>query len=122
MINGDALKEYLYQPEMKAGDVLLFSEGTVHGALPWTAEHERRVVLYRFSPSTVAYGRSYYPSWPEKILKCNYLSDPQRAVLEPPFANRLDRKVQDDDGNILEISRAKEKKDFDKSVFGVPYF
>ena len=25
-----------------AGDVLFFSEATVHGAMAWTAEHERR--------------------------------------------------------------------------------
>ena len=33
----------LVQPVTEAGDVVLFSEGTVHGAAAWTAEHQRRV-------------------------------------------------------------------------------
>ena len=37
------------QPEMKAGDVLFFAETATHGTLPWTAEHERRSVLYKYT-------------------------------------------------------------------------
>eukprot|EP00658_Telonema_sp_P-2_P011102 TRINITY_DN14223_c0_g1_i11.p1 TRINITY_DN14223_c0_g1~~TRINITY_DN14223_c0_g1_i11.p1 ORF type:complete len:274 (-),score=39.01 TRINITY_DN14223_c0_g1_i11:500-1321(-) len=40
----------LVQPSTKAGDVILFSESTVHGAKPWTADHERRLVIYRCTP------------------------------------------------------------------------
>ena len=102
------------QPETKAGDVILFSEGTVHGAganvlptpslppslptplptplspfltldlpysilsllpslshthtAPWNMDYQRRLVLYRFAPSFVGYGRAYTndqpPRWP----------------------------------------------------------
>lgn len=41
--------EFIYQPVTRAGDVILFSEGTVHGARPWAAEHQRRVALYRYA-------------------------------------------------------------------------
>eukprot|EP00913_Durusdinium_trenchii_P002702 g2500.t1 len=61
--------EHFYQPETRAGDVLFFSEATVHGAMAWTAEHERRIAIYRFAPATVAYGRSYSPQWPQEMLE-----------------------------------------------------
>jgi ectoine hydroxylase-related dioxygenase (phytanoyl-CoA dioxygenase family) len=28
-------REHLHEPATKAGDVILFSEATVHGAVPW---------------------------------------------------------------------------------------
>ena len=48
------MREHVYQPVTKAGDVVFFSEATVHGAAPWTAEHQRRIALYRFAPSEIA--------------------------------------------------------------------
>ena len=33
---------------------LLLSAGT-HGTLPWTAKHQRRAILYKYSPSHMAY-------------------------------------------------------------------
>lgn len=119
--------EFIYQPVTKAGDVILFSEGTVHGAKPWTASHQRRVALYRLSPSTCAYGRSYYPSWPSDLLE--HMTERQRAVLEPAYASRLDRPLQkestcdnNEERGIEVSSRALEKKEFDRKVFGTTYF
>jgi len=114
-------QEHLYQPTTRAGDVVFFSEATVHGAMPWMADHERRIALYRFAPATFAYGRMYHPQGPAAML--DGLSDRQRAVLEPPFANRLDRPLvrQNVDGVVYE-SRAAAKKAFDKAVFKADYF
>eukprot|EP00435_Cladocopium_sp_Y103_P047444 s483_g13.t4 len=81
---GAEAKEHFYQPTTRAGDVIFFSEATVHGAMAWNAEHERRIAIYRFAPATVAYGRSYSPSWPKEMLED--LTSSQRAVLEPPYA------------------------------------
>jgi len=148
IINGqfdkDLEEDILHQPVTKAGDVILFSEGTVHGARPWTnPNRQRRVALYRFSPPTVGYGRSYWPSWPKEMIAG--LTASQKAVLEPPYAVRLDRPVIDfksslskdaDEINVIDnndkqtdnqpevkiVSRAKEKKEFDKEVFGTDYF
>jgi hypothetical protein len=61
--HGAAHTEHLYQPETEAGDVVLFTESSFHGTLPWTAATERRVGLYRFAPATMAYGRAYFPQW-----------------------------------------------------------
>ena len=86
---GELFRDRLFQPVTEAGDVVLFSEATTHGTLPWTAETERRAVLYRFAPSHIAYSRSYSPNWPDAMVEgC---TDAQRAVLEPPYNNRLDR-------------------------------
>lgn len=60
MIHGLKYQKFIHQPETVAGDVILFSEGTVHGAFTWTADQQRRVCLYRFAPATCAYGRSYF--------------------------------------------------------------
>ena len=41
-------RRQLTQPVMAAGDCLLFTESLTHGTLPWTAEHERRTLFYRY--------------------------------------------------------------------------
>lgn len=113
--------EHLHQPTTRAGDVVFFSEATVHGAMPWVAEHERRIALYRFAPATCCYGRSYLPQWPAAMLEG--LSDQQRAVLEPPYANRLDRPiVRPGAQDVTFESRAEAKKAFDRAVFKAGYF
>ena len=56
------------QPTLAPGDCLIFSEATLHGTLPWAADHQRRTVIYRFAPAGSAYGRGYHPSWPEATL------------------------------------------------------
>lgn len=124
MVDGELYSEFIVQPETKAGDVVLFSEGTVHGAKAWTANHPRRACLYRFAPATSAYGRSYFGhgggGWPEKMY--DDLNEAQRAVLEPPFANRLDRpNILPNDG-VEMTTRNERKKLHDQQVFGTKYF
>jgi hypothetical protein len=128
MMDGEAYSEFIQQPMTKAGDVVLFSEGTVHGAKPWTApeNRQRRACLYRFSPATNVYGRSYFGhdgggGWPRAIY--DDLNDAQRAVLEPPYANRLDRPNILPDAVSIEITtRNERKKEHDRQVFKTKYF
>eukprot|EP00586_Coscinodiscus_wailesii_P006470 CAMPEP_0172488238 /NCGR_PEP_ID=MMETSP1066-20121228/17674_1 /TAXON_ID=671091 /ORGANISM="Coscinodiscus wailesii, Strain CCMP2513" /LENGTH=311 /DNA_ID=CAMNT_0013255337 /DNA_START=310 /DNA_END=1245 /DNA_ORIENTATION=+ len=125
MVDGEAYGEFVIQPKTKAGDVVLFSEGTVHGALPWNAETQRRCCLYRFAPATSGYGRSYMEdgsmSWPAKMY--DDLDEAQKSVLEPPYANRLDRPNINDDGVTVTVTtRSTEKKAHDRAVFGTKYF
>lgn len=121
---GGALgSDHLHQPVTRAGDVLVFSEATVHGAMPWVANHQRRVLLYRFAPGTVSYSRAYFPSWPDAFIED--LTPAQRAVLEPPYATRLDRPVLrrgGDEAPEFGAPRPKVKKEFDQKVFGQVYF
>ena len=67
------------------------------------------------------------PLWPKAILEG--MTEDQKAVLEPPYATRLDRPLlsplSDDPDSPVEIetlSRVPEKKQFDRDVFGTKYF
>jgi hypothetical protein len=120
MVNGITNTEHLHQPATTAGDVVLFTESSFHGTLPWQAEAERRVALFRFAPATFAYGRAYYPTWPAGTYA--HATDAQRAVLEPPYANRLERAVLAADGSTKVVHRVSFKKDFDEKVFKTKYF
>lgn len=41
----------VYNVPAKAGDLILFSEATIHGTLPWTnPKTERRSLMYRYMP------------------------------------------------------------------------
>lgn len=124
MVDGDTYQEFIRQPITKAGDVVLFSEGTVHGAMAWNSDRQRRVCLYRFSPATNVYGRSYFGheggGWPEKMYED--LTEAQRSVLEPPYANRLDRPNILPDGSLEITTRNERKRQHDREVFGTKYF
>ena len=138
MVDGIKYSEYIQQPATKAGDVVLFSEGTVHGAMGWQSDIQRRCALYRFAPATCGYGRSYFSadtgvddadgassspsscSWPSKFY--DGLNDAQHAVLEPPYANRLDRPNIREDGTVEITQRSDRKRQHDKEVFKSNYF
>lgn len=51
---------YVVQPPVEAGDVLIFTEALMHGTMPWTANHERRALLYKYSPGYSAWSQNYY--------------------------------------------------------------
>lgn len=114
---------HIYQPAVSAGDVILFSEATVHGSMPWTADHQRRLALYRFAPANFAYGRAYLNNWgPDVLAKC---TEAQKAVLGPPHAVRLERPVVTEDGEdgpVKVYHRSETKKSHDVKVFGSEYF
>ena len=90
-------QEFIKQINAKAGDVVIFTEATTHGTLPWKAKHQRRSLLFRYSPNCLAYANSYLP-WPEGVL--DGLTSEQRAVLEPPYHTRLERPMVDDAGRL----------------------
>ena len=114
------------QPITKAGDVLFFSEATVHGAKPWKMPYERRLALYRFAPPNFAYGRGYLQdNWGIQDDILNKCTPAQRAVIAPPYAPRLDRPVTNglgDDGTPDIIKRHPDKKKHDQAVFKTEFF
>ena len=113
--------DLVVNPRLIAGDVLIFSEAATHGTLAWTAKHTRRAVLYRFAPATSAYGRSYYPTWPQGTEEG--MTDAQKAVLQPPHHVRLDRTTLTDSGTVAGTqTRDDFKMDHDAKVFGNKYF
>lgn len=80
---------YVVQPELDAGDVLFFTEALIHGTAAWTAPHERRALLYKFSPGHSAWGQKY-PS----ASDYTDLTEQQKRILEPPSVGRREDVVQ----------------------------
>ena len=70
---------YLVQPPLEPGDAVVFTESLIHGTLPWTADHERIAVLYKYSPGHSAWMSHYYDlkDYPE-------LTEQQKRILAPP--------------------------------------
>ncbi|MES2464394.1 MAG: phytanoyl-CoA dioxygenase family protein [Armatimonadota bacterium] len=86
VMNFERPAEYVVQPPVEAGDALFFTEALVHGTLPWRGTHERRALLYKFSPGYSAWSQTY-PS-PEDYEN---LTEQQRRILSPPsVGNRPD--------------------------------
>mmetsp|Transcript_382 Transcript_382/g.938 ORF Transcript_382/g.938 Transcript_382/m.938 type:complete len:128 (+) Transcript_382:1-384(+) len=122
--DADFLETSVDQPTAKAGDVIIFSEATIHGCLPWTAEHQRRVALFRFAPAHLGFARGYSdPAWPPSFT--DGMTPEQRAVMEPPYHPMYDRPyLRDEDGKLGEENRGRSdaKKAFDVEVFGHRYY
>ncbi|MBD06442.1 MAG: hypothetical protein CME24_19085 [Gemmatimonadetes bacterium] len=94
ILTWDEDREVVYQVPCKTGDLVIFNEATLHGTLPWTAENERRSLLYRYSPKVVHFaGGTYEVTQPEWVSE---LTEAQQAVLEPPYI--YNRPLVEDDG------------------------
>ena len=70
---------YVRQAEVEAGDLVIFTEALVHGTMEWTAEHERRSLLYKFSPGHSSWSSTYYDAadYPDA-------TEQQKRMLAPP--------------------------------------
>lgn len=110
-----------YQPECKAGDVVIFTEAVLHGAAVRNAPQERRVALIRFAPPTCAYARGYLNNHAEFE---EYLTPSQKAVVAPPYHLDQDRPAPSLDGKDVSVPRARrqDKKEFDRIVFKHDYY
>ena len=67
---------------MKAGSAVIFTEALTHGSMPWTADHERRTLLYLYA----AGGCVNPPSGndPAKYAPfLDQLTQLQQAIMEP---------------------------------------
>ncbi len=85
----ETLPPYVVQPPVEAGSVVIFTEALVHGTLPWKAEHQRRALLYKFSPGHSAWSQKYYS--PDDYTD---LTPQQRRILEPPSVGSREDVVQ----------------------------
>ncbi len=89
--------QLVVNPAVKAGDVLIFNEATIHGTLPWIKDAERRTLFYRYSPMWMQLGGGLMPTTvPDWMAE---LSEAERSVLEPPTI--VLRAVIDDDGAVV---------------------
>lgn len=75
-------QEYVVEVHVKAGDVVIFTEACTHGTLKWQGEHQRRTLIYRYTPGYQAFGRPYYiSSYPDYVLD---MTEEQRALMRSP--------------------------------------
>lgn len=84
----DRPSPYVVQPEVEAGDALFFTEALVHGTMPWTAEHERRALLYKYSPGHSAWSGNFYD-----LDEFDTLTEQQRRILSPPSIGGRERSM-----------------------------
>ena len=82
--------DYLYQPPMEAGDVLIFTEALIHGTMPWDAEHERRTLLFKYSPP-----HSTWAKTPYNLDDYPNATEQQKRLLAPPSVEAHARVIQD---------------------------
>ena len=85
----ERVPDYLVQPEVEAGDALIFTEALMHGTMPWKARHERRAFLYKYAPGNLAFSNNFYDA--EDYTDP---SDQLRRILTPPSAGRRPPVVQ----------------------------
>jgi ectoine hydroxylase-related dioxygenase (phytanoyl-CoA dioxygenase family) len=80
---------YVVQPAVEPGDALFFTEALVHGTMTWRASHERRALLYKYSPGHSAWSQRYY-----NLEEFENLTDQQRRILAPPSVGRRPEVIQ----------------------------
>jgi hypothetical protein len=71
---------YVVSPAVKPGDAIIFTEAMTHGAFPWTATHERRAVMYKYSPGYMTW---IHPRWPQELV--DLCTPEQQKLLRPPY-------------------------------------
>ena len=77
---------YVRQVEAKAGDVIIFTEALIHGTMEWTAKHERRALLYKYSPGHSSWSDNYYNAGEY----ANATEQQQRMMAPPSIGKRPD--------------------------------
>jgi hypothetical protein len=93
-IRDDQQSDVVICPEVKAGSMVFFSEATTHGTAPWTADHERRSLLYKYCASQLTWSRTRVTA-PKGVD----LTPRQQMLLEEPAgAHWFFRSLFDEDG------------------------
>ena len=78
-IRNGSITDIVEVPYAPAGSVTFFSEATTHGTMAWTADHERRTLLYKYCASQLTWSRSRVTA-PEGVP----LTPRQQRLLEEP--------------------------------------
>lgn len=67
-------------PEAKAGSVVIFTEALTHGTAPWRAAHQRRSLLFKYSPGQQSWSKNHIEP-PDGVA----LTERQALLFEPPY-------------------------------------
>ncbi len=81
-------QDRIVTPSAKAGDAILFVECLMHGALPWTAKHQRRAVIIRYNSG--AMGESLMGTYTPPPFY-DELTAAQKAVISAPHYRGEDK-------------------------------
>lgn len=83
---------YVVQPPVEAGDLLIFTEAMMHGTRAWSASHERRTLLYKYSPGYQSWSKTYYDldDYPEA-------TEQQRRLMAPPSIEKHPRVIDENE-------------------------
>ena len=60
---------------------MIFTEALVHGTTSWRARHQRRTLLYKYSPGHSTWMKSFYD-----LELYGELTEQQKRVMAPPSA------------------------------------
>ena len=52
----EAHQELVKEIHVRAGDAVIFVEACTHGTLKWNGEHQRRALIYRYTPGFMSFG------------------------------------------------------------------
>ena len=80
--------DHVTEVHAKKGDCVVFGEACTHGALPWRGQHQRRALLYRYTPGHAGYtpglANVEYPQWIQEM-------DPDQAkvLLNPGWPSGM---------------------------------
>jgi hypothetical protein len=104
--SGDDDLGVIHQPDVEAGDLLLFMDGAQsHGALPWLVDSTRRSILFKYGARTCIRGGAQHAApevyWDEALVEG--MTPEQRAVMYGPYSNHrgeVPLLAVDDDGTV----------------------
>ena len=82
---------YVVQPAAKAGDALFFTEALIHGTMPWVAAHQRRTLLYKYSPGHSTWAKEFY-----NLDEYGELTEQQQRIMATPSMHDHQNVVQVD--------------------------
>lgn len=100
-------------PEAPAGSITFFTEALVHGTVQWDADHDRRVLLYKYSQKHIAQGPdAVRPSAFSLTPRQQRLfSSPQQRSLAQTFHPMLtEEEMLRREGKVQESTRRQEEQ------------
>ena len=77
-------REYVKEVHSQAGDAIIFTEALTHGTLVWQGEHQRRSLIYKYSPSFQAHAPGYHQTQISRLHSRHERRRTRHAQLEAP--------------------------------------
>jgi hypothetical protein len=99
-LNFEKTGDWVVHVPAKAGSAIVFTEALTHGTWPWTAKHERRSLLYKYTPGHIAWSgrgdqtgavsKAIHLYHQESVTTNGWTEQQRRLLTEPYYAGRPD--------------------------------